>query len=42
MQLSNKRVVIVGGTSEIGRAIVKAIVSQGGSVIVTSRSEEKV
>ena len=42
MQLSNKRVVIVGGTSGIGRAIVKAIVSQGGSAIVTSRSQDKV
>jgi len=42
MRLSNKRVVVVGGTSGIGRAIVKAAMAQGGSAIVTSRSQDKV
>lgn len=42
MRLSNKRVVIVGRTSGIGRAIVKAVIAQGGSAIVTSGSQDKV
>ncbi len=39
--LHSKRVVIVGGTSGIGRALAKAILPQGVSVVVTSRSCEK-
>ena len=41
MSLENKKVVIIGGSSGIGLATAKAAVSEGASVVIESRSEEK-
>lgn len=42
MSVSDRRVVVVGGTSGIGQAIALGFASEGADVIATSRSEEKV
>ena len=41
MSLKNKKVVIIGGSSGIGLATAKAAVTEGASVVIASRSEEK-
>jgi NAD(P)-dependent dehydrogenase (short-subunit alcohol dehydrogenase family) len=41
MKLSNKRIVIVGGSSGMGKAIARESYRLGGQVIIASRSEEK-
>ncbi|MDN6641032.1 MAG: SDR family oxidoreductase [Staphylococcus equorum] len=41
MELSNKKIVIVGGSSGIGLASAKKAVDQGANVIIVSRSSEK-
>ena len=35
------RVIVVGGSSGMGKALAKAIVARGGSVLLISRSMEK-
>lgn len=40
--LENKTIVVIGGTSGMGHSIAKLAVESGASVIVASRSEEKV
>lgn len=35
MQLDNKRIIIIGGTSGIGKAIAKLAVEKGASVVIT-------
>lgn len=42
VSVSDKRIVVVGGTSGIGQAIALGFGSEGADVIGTSRSEEKV
>lgn len=42
MSVSDRQVVVVGGTSGIGQAIALGFGSEGADVIATSRSEEKV
>jgi len=42
MQLKDKRVVIIGGTSGIGFAIAMAAAKEGAEVIVASRSSDKI
>lgn len=42
MKLENKRVVIIGGTSGIGRAVARAVLEQGAQVIVGSSRESSV
>lgn len=42
VSVSDRRVVVVGGTSGIGQAIALGFASEGADVIATSRSEEKV
>ncbi len=42
MTLENQKVVIVGGTAGIGLAVAKAVALQGTSVVVASRSQDKV
>ncbi|MDZ7958779.1 MAG: SDR family oxidoreductase [Aulosira sp. DedQUE10] len=41
MDLSNHKIVIIGGSSGIGLATAKAIVTAGGNVVIASRSESK-
>ncbi|QIR39322.1 SDR family oxidoreductase [Tolypothrix sp. PCC 7910] len=41
MDLSNQKIVIIGGSSGIGLASAKAIVAAGGNVVIASRSEAK-
>jgi NAD(P)-dependent dehydrogenase (short-subunit alcohol dehydrogenase family) len=41
MSLSGKRVVVIGGSSGIGRAVAKAALEDGGSVHIGSSSDEK-
>lgn len=41
MELNNKKIVIVGGSSGIGLASAKKAVDQGANVIIVSRSNEK-
>jgi NAD(P)-dependent dehydrogenase (short-subunit alcohol dehydrogenase family) len=40
--IANKKVVIIGGTSGIGFAVAKAVLAEGGHVIVGSSSADKV
>jgi NAD(P)-dependent dehydrogenase (short-subunit alcohol dehydrogenase family) len=42
MELKNKKVVVVGGSSGIGFAVAKAAAAKGAHVIIASRVEEKV
>lgn len=42
VSVSDKRAVVVGGTSGIGQAIALGFAEEGADVIATSRSEEKV
>jgi NAD(P)-dependent dehydrogenase (short-subunit alcohol dehydrogenase family) len=42
MNLQNKKVVILGGTSGIGLATARAALAQGATVVVSSSREEKV
>lgn len=42
MSSQNHRAVIVGGTSGIGLAVAKSLLTQGAHVIVASRSQNKV
>lgn len=41
MKLTNKRIVIIGGSSGIGLETAKLAVEQGAEVIIAGRSEEK-
>lgn len=41
MSLKNKKVVIIGGSSGIGLATAKAAVAEGATVVIASRSREK-
>jgi len=40
--LSNKNILVVGGTGKIGENLIKNIIANKGTVIVTSRNIEKV
>lgn len=40
-ELTNKKIIIIGGTSGIGLGIAKACVAQGGTVIIASRHQDK-
>ncbi|OXM85300.1 SDR family oxidoreductase [Paenibacillus rigui] len=42
MSLQNHRAVIIGGTSGIGLAVAKSLLTQGAQIIVASRSQIKV
>lgn len=42
VSVSDKRAVVIGGTSGIGQAIALGFASEGADVIATSRNEEKV
>ena len=42
LQLENKNVVIIGGTTGIGLSAAKAFIEQGAKVVVTGRNEENV
>ena len=42
MSLQHKKVVVVGGSSGVGLAVAKAAAAQGASVVIASRSAEKV
>ena len=41
MKLQNQKVVIIGGSSGIGLATARAALDEGASVIIASRSREK-
>src|SRR5688500_15978066 len=41
MILDGKRVLVAGGTGNVGRHIVREVLTAGGSVVVPSRSPEK-
>ncbi|NET74184.1 MAG: SDR family oxidoreductase [Sphaerospermopsis sp. SIO1G2] len=41
MDLSNQKIVIIGGSSGMGLATAKAVVKSGGNVIIASRSSAK-
>lgn len=41
MSLSNKRVVIIGGSSGIGLGIAKSSAEQGATIVIASRAEAK-
>jgi NAD(P)-dependent dehydrogenase (short-subunit alcohol dehydrogenase family) len=40
--LTNKKIVVVGGSSGIGFAVAKAALAEGASVVVCSSSQDKV
>jgi NAD(P)-dependent dehydrogenase (short-subunit alcohol dehydrogenase family) len=40
--LIDKKVVIIGGTSGIGFAVAKAVLAEGGHVVIGSSSNDKV
>jgi NAD(P)-dependent dehydrogenase (short-subunit alcohol dehydrogenase family) len=42
MDLSGKKVVVIGGTSGIGRAVATGAAAEGAQVVVASSSEDKV
>ena len=42
LQLKNKNIVIIGGTTGIGLSAAKAFIEQGAKVIVAGRNEENV
>ncbi len=42
LDLTNKTAVVIGGTSGIGLALIKALAQAGANVIPTSRRSEQV
>lgn len=41
MQLANRTMVILGGSSGIGLATAQAVLSEGANLIITGRSSER-
>src|SRR5690554_6632948 len=41
MDLSNKKVLITGGSSGLGKAMAKMLIEEGAKVVITGRDEEK-
>ena len=40
-RLENKKIIVIGGTSGIGRAIVEKFSEEGAHIVFCGRSEEK-
>lgn len=42
MNLENKRILITGASSGLGKAMAKALISKGANVLITGRDADKV